>query len=835
LNRMQRGENSMKSTRGAFPLLSTLLLATAPKTMQAATPYWECLSPHVSPTNAKAGCNGITDRTKCLTSRDGRTTVSWMGVQIADQPCVWCGGKSCTDHGDALCEPADFMFRGQALGVWKVGAPISSLEAAQCPLDWTCLNPYVSPSNPMEGCNGIQDRATCLVSRDGRATAFWMGIRIADQPCVWCRGRYCTDHGKALCEPADFMLKGQALRVWSSGVPPSSLEHATCPLPGAPPTPLPPSARGAVPNVAQPVTPYWNCLNPYFSPMKAGCNGIRDRTSCLRSRDGRAVTEWRGIQIADQPCAWCGGEQCTDHGNALCEPADFMLKGQALGIWTSGVPVSLLELATCPLDWKCLTPYVSPVNPKAGCNGITDRTQCLTSRDGRKTVAWIGIRIADQPCVWCGGAPCTDHGDALCEPADFMLRGQYLGVWSTGIIPSLLEHAQCPTPTRSSPPHPFPASTTVPPKPSSSPHSKCLNLKAGCNSITNRETCQSRDGRTAFEWMGIRISNEPCVWCGGEQCTNRGNALCEPADFMLRGQKVGVWRSGVSVSSLEFASCLFDTKCLKPYTSPNNSEAGCNGIRDRTTCLASRDGRARPELMGVQISDQPCVWCGGKHCTSHGDALCEPADFMLRGQALGVWKSGVPASSLERATCAPTRTAPVPTQAPTQASTQAPTQAPTDFSGDSMTLAPTLSPTLGGGNSGLSSGSGDSSSGIRASSSGDSGSAGSASSGSSSLSWWAWLLLAFIALLSTFSCIMPIIIGKSKTESRKGKKKRRSQEAHPVVAIPPVHLAAPVYAVPAPATATATSPLTFSPPVSASRQGQPINVRLLPMSQTTPV
>jgi len=274
---------------------------------------------------------------------------------------------------------------------------------------------------------------------------------------------------------------------------------------------------------------------------------------------------------------------------------------------------------------------------------------------------------------------------------------------------------------------------------------------------------------------------------------------------------------------------------LKSYISPNNPAAGCNGIRDRTTCLTSRDGRVTPEWMGVRISDQPCIWCGGKYCTSHGDALCEPADFMLRGQALGVWKSGVSASLLEHATCAPT---PTPT---------APTQAPTSFSGNSVTLAPTPSPTPGGGNSGQSSGSGDSGSGSSGSSGGDSSSAGSgtsgsgkedsgsASSGSSSVPWWAWVLLSFLALLSTFTFVVPVSIGNGKKQSKKGKNKHKRKDADPVLAVPPVHSAGLIYAVPAPTAAMTTSPLTFSPPVSAAPQSRPIEARVLPMSQGTPV
>jgi len=167
-----------------------------------------------------------------------------------------------------------------------------------------------------------------------------------------------------------------------------------------------------------------------------------------------------GLKIANQPCVWCGGKNCTNLDDALCEPADFMLRGQALGVWRYGVPLISLEHAVCPLnlsipqapaattpapDWGCLNPYVSPTDPHAGCNAITNRAVCLTSRDGRSASELSGLKIANQPCVWCGGRPCTNHGDALCEPEDFMLRGKALGVWTVGVsVSSLnLQHALC--------------------------------------------------------------------------------------------------------------------------------------------------------------------------------------------------------------------------------------------------------------------------------------------------------------------------------------------------------------------------------------------------------
>jgi len=207
-----------------------------------------------------------------------------------------------------------------------------------------------------------------------------------------------------------------------------------------------------------------SCLTPVSASFFFGCNGLRNRSQCLRSRDGRIAQEWWGLKIAGEPCIWCGGRPCTTLGDALCEPADFMLRGQSFGAWEYGVSPSSLERATCPtpkratitaptkqqhaeIDSKCLIPFVSPTNSHAGCNAITNRTLCLTSRDGRAASEWIGIHISNEPCVWCGGVPCTNRGDALCEPNDFMLKGQILGIWTSGVSVSSLEHAVCRMPT----------------------------------------------------------------------------------------------------------------------------------------------------------------------------------------------------------------------------------------------------------------------------------------------------------------------------------------------------------------------------------------------------
>ena len=60
------------------------------------------------------------------------------------------------------------------------------------------------------------------------------------------------------------------------------------------------------------------------------------------------------------------------------------------------------------LDLSCLT-YHNP-----GCYLINDKSQCLSTIDGRTHPL-----ITNQPCVWCNG-PCTVGKTYNCEPKDWL-------------------------------------------------------------------------------------------------------------------------------------------------------------------------------------------------------------------------------------------------------------------------------------------------------------------------------------------------------------------------------------------------------------------------------
>jgi len=137
----------------------------------------------------------------------------------------------------------------------------------------------------------------------------------------------------------------------------------------------------------------------------------------------------------------------------------------------------------------------------------------------------------------------------------------------------------------------------------------CLKKKKdfGCWQIKDRETClSSKDGRAYHGHL-----NDACVWCGGARCTTNNDNKCEPQTWLLSRS------NQVEPNKYEYASDSCRSSCLN-----QQKDAGCNGIKDRDTCLSSKDGRFD------HMSD-PCVWCGGASCTTDNDNHCEPQAWLL--------------------------------------------------------------------------------------------------------------------------------------------------------------------------------------------------------------
>jgi len=420
------------------------------------------------------GCNSIVIRSRCLQSRDGRNLTHLYGLHIKDEPCVWCGGSPCTSTGSALCEPRDFL---NGKGVAFARYLFQTYSIAWCPRplhpEVACLEPYP------DGCHKILDEATCSRSRDGRSTPYYLfsDIKIKDQPCVWCGGGPCTSPGGNLCESMDYLTHGGSIGAFLHAAAPENRTVASCRE--RLPTPTPTTAT-ALPTPTPTSVPTAVPL-PMPTPVPTGV-------------------------LTEEPAP-------NQHPTSWPDPMTAELNPEV----------------------ACLNPVRNETG--AGCNSVVNRSTCLQSRDGRNVTRLYGYRIKDEPCVWCGGGPCTGNGTALCEPRDFLNgRGVAFERFSKS---NECETAWCPRPL--------------------SPEVACLEpYSAGCHEILDQATCLiSRDGRSSpyYVFSDILIKDQPCVWCGGGQCTSPSGNLCEPMDFLKRGASIGAFTNVTPLNNRTVASC----------------------------------------------------------------------------------------------------------------------------------------------------------------------------------------------------------------------------------------------------------------------------------------
>jgi len=78
------------------------------------------------------GCDSYWDRDACLSSKDGRASENYS---FMNDPCVWCGGSSCTTNNDNKCEPETWLF---AQTNRAVRSSYMEFASAQCSTALTC-------------------------------------------------------------------------------------------------------------------------------------------------------------------------------------------------------------------------------------------------------------------------------------------------------------------------------------------------------------------------------------------------------------------------------------------------------------------------------------------------------------------------------------------------------------------------------------------------------------------------------------------------------------------------------------------------------------------------
>ncbi|CAK9006072.1 Platelet glycoprotein Ib alpha chain [Durusdinium trenchii] len=347
----------------------------------------------------------------------------------------------CRTGSDNKCEPFDFLLRGMgkehgfdsftAVGTFetptcKAGKPTVFDEAAQMVFgNVQCLK------KQPEGCGAIKDRSTCLSSVDGRQ---FPGLKVENQPCVWCGGAPCNIDNGNLCEPYGFALneKSGAFHTYfaaaceDGNVVEESISTAM-------------ARTGVVTSVDCGIP------NPMWLGVSKSCGFCQAQVAEQAAASYRSCTAY---------CQAQGGLSCAKAFNGFMASCDLGTETTCEAVFEANShpvcqcqPASVKEreananfAAALPRPTEEKTVCLDVV--AAGCGSLKDKLSCLSSKDG-SVADYRGLKIAGEPCVWCGGGACTDHDESvLCAAYDFVANGQGLAFTSRQAI-TVMDVAHC--------------------------------------------------------------------------------------------------------------------------------------------------------------------------------------------------------------------------------------------------------------------------------------------------------------------------------------------------------------------------------------------------------
>ncbi|CAE8699816.1 unnamed protein product, partial [Polarella glacialis] len=487
--------------------------------------------------NEPAGCSAIKDRLGCLSSIDGSTVRSFGsidgGLKIQGQPCVWCGGGPCvTDRPlrSSFCLPFDYLARGAGRAFTSVSH--AALTVAECEKnkfefgDMSCLLPRTI------GCNKITDFKTCTSSTDGRPYSFVAGFKAKGQPCVWCAGGHCSEQNSNLCEPFDFAVNGIGHAFNSAN------QFATY------------SVASCSPN---------GISGPRALPTFYEKHGIPQLVDC-----GFPNPVWQKVGLV---CGFCNvlvpriqeryatcGDYCLENGGLTCAGAFLsttLTTCEAARAVTCSYQFALEENSLCecvpkPGPTALVRDFPRPSAEhmeclelaKGGCCAVKDKLACLGSKDASGVKVHRTVAVDGEPCVWCGGGPCTSDSNATCVPYDWMARGQDVAYAVRQQASTILAVAKCDVLDRNF------------------ENTGCLRRQVkGCNTLTDKGTClSSLDGRKEQQIAGFMTNGQPCVWCGGVACNSNSDDLCAPYNIAVHGAGQA-FVTNFAVGSYSTAAC----------------------------------------------------------------------------------------------------------------------------------------------------------------------------------------------------------------------------------------------------------------------------------------
>eukprot|EP00931_Biecheleriopsis_adriatica_P071916 TRINITY_DN4589_c0_g2_i1.p1 TRINITY_DN4589_c0_g2~~TRINITY_DN4589_c0_g2_i1.p1 ORF type:complete len:1033 (+),score=298.16 TRINITY_DN4589_c0_g2_i1:60-3158(+) len=377
------------------------------------------------------GCESIRDEEVCKNSRDGRAWEMVNGREVRGSPCVWCNGEQCQKNHPNLCSSYGWLrpALGQDLDVQlnKGEKQIAHCTATQTTAETLAQvkEPSQTPNadmtfTPMDGGENRACRGSYLADTGyqaaiprfgaGKSYTTWTASSLEE-----CKA-FCSNN----CKGVEYHAAEQYCAIWHADVNYAvEMKGSEC---------LKANKTGESESsftAAEPTEAEMSCLKPW----QGGCHSIEQKINCLSSKDGSDIDQILGLKVKGQACVWCEGGPCTSNSNSQCEPYDYLKNGE-------GRAFSILhgrqrmDVASCFSDATNLgaapdeedTTCLKPAN--AGCNTIVDEAICLASRDNRSIASIAGLRVQGEPCVWCGGGPCSTGNANLCEPYQFAVYGE---------------------------------------------------------------------------------------------------------------------------------------------------------------------------------------------------------------------------------------------------------------------------------------------------------------------------------------------------------------------------------------------------------------------------
>eukprot|EP00434_Breviolum_minutum_P040228 symbB.v1.2.035742.t1/scaffold4886.1/size33457/2 len=471
------------------------------------------------------GCGSLKDKLSCLSSKDG-SVADWHGLKIAGEPCVWCGGGSCSDHDEnVLCAAYDFLANGEGLAFSSRQA-VTVLDVAHCKEATQSFGNVACLNRVSDGCTSLKDKDTCLSSVDGSPYKQIAGLKVEGQPCVWCGGGLCSEHGN-LCEPHEMVVNGGG-HAYDAGT--SIYTTAACEA-GKPVQHMMPSSMA---NYGADLSVDCGIPNPVWYKVGKVCGFCKVQVAKMALPVYKNCTGYCHAQGLKCSKAFKGHlHSCDVESSMGCDDAFGTETAPLCECQPAEVKDSFTPVARPSEEqMHCLTAE------EKGCFAITDRINCLSSKDGTTQVGKGGFKIGGEPCVWCGAGTCTTDSAAKCAPYDWLMNGRGIEYSANHAVGN------------------YNVATCKADVDAVFPNLDCLTSeKTGCNSIQDEGQClKSKDGRPYQYIAGFKAAGQPCVWCGGGNCHTGSSNKCEPYDFAVNGEG-HAFDTFHAVGTYKMASC----------------------------------------------------------------------------------------------------------------------------------------------------------------------------------------------------------------------------------------------------------------------------------------